>query len=121
MGGYNASVGELFAISFFVEEICKAYIDFNLLSPSKAKGVLTLYDRDDTATPLAEVSAESENINPLRIAFDAKGGHSYVIKVTSSMASYILVDKLNIKTNGLLLFKTVVSDLIGENYGCYAN
>ena len=101
-GGYSASVGELLSIKFLEEGTYKGYIDFNLISPSTAKGVLAIYDSNDMDTPLAEVLAESNKTNPLRLVFDAKGGHSYIVKGTSATISNIIADKINIKTNGII-------------------
>ncbi len=104
MGGYNALTGDILSLTFDGNKTHKdTSVEFDFLYPNKATGTVAIYDSNDTATALAEATAAADGTNPVSLKFDAIGGHSYIVKITSDSPSYFLVKNLNIKTGGKLI------------------
>ncbi len=116
MGGYNALVGDILLLSFDGNKTHRdTIVEFDFLYPDKASGTATIYDMNDTTRALASVTASSDGKNPISLKFDAVGGHSYIIKITSDSASYFLVKGVNIKTGGKLIAADSYADKLEED------
>ncbi len=105
MGGYNASSGDIFSLAFDGnEKYSNTKIEFDLVYPNKAAGIIEVFDSEDTAysNSLAKsvLTANDEISN--KLVFDALGGRSYVVRVTSDSASYLLAKGVTVKTKGNL-------------------
>ncbi len=117
MGGYNALVGDILSLSFDGNNTYKnTEIKFDFLYPNKASGTATLYDINDTTKALASVTASADGTNPISLKFDAVGGHSYVVKITSDSANYFLVKNLTVETKGNLIENVEKEEIVEYNF-----
>ncbi len=117
MGGYNALIGDILSLSFDGNNTYKnTEIKFDFLYPNKASGTATLYDINDTTKALASVTASADGTNPISLKFDAVGGHSYVVKITSDSANYFLVKNLTVETKGNLIENVEKEEIVEYNF-----
>lgn len=103
MGGYDASVGDIFLLKFDGnEKYSNTKIEFDLIYPSKATGTIEVFDLDDTyySNSLAKSVLTANELNSNKLIFDALGGHSYIVRVTSNSSSYLLAKGIIVKTKG---------------------
>ena len=109
MGGYNASTGDILYLTLDGSgKYTNTNISFDLLYPTEASATAEIFDALDMSysKSLAKANLTADGTNPVKLIFDGEGGHSYVVRVTSSSANYFLAKGLTVKTKTGLVEKT---------------